>query len=50
MSPVPVAVAGATGRMGGRVARAVEADEGFRLAACPRCQLSTGRRTTSSNK
>ena len=35
MSPVPVAVAGATGRMGGRVARAVEADEGFRLVACP---------------
>ncbi len=33
MSVVPVAVAGATGRMGGRVARAVEADDGFLLAA-----------------
>ena len=35
MSKVPVAVAGATGRMGGRVARAVEADEGFTLTATP---------------
>ena len=33
MSVLPVAVAGATGRMGGRVARAVEADADFRLAA-----------------
>lgn len=33
MSPVPVAVAGAAGRMGGRVARAVEADDAFRLTA-----------------
>ena len=35
MSVVPVAVAGATGRMGGRVARAVEADPGFALVATP---------------
>ncbi len=35
MSHLPVAVAGATGRMGGRVVRALEADAEFRVVAMP---------------
>ena len=35
MSVLPVAIAGATGRMGSLVARAVEADAGFHLVARP---------------
>lgn len=35
MKAVPVAVAGATGRMGGRVVRALEADGGFAVVATP---------------
>ena len=35
MSVLPVAIAGATGRMGSLVARAVEADAGLSLVARP---------------